>query len=213
MVLHDHVDSMRFAKFRKTAQTLSGVGSLLFVSLSFAVSIHADGMTAEKLCGLHPLLVIVDHLLALCFVGFAEMTFAVDHDEHALHPEVVASFLEFGEVLLVLGLVLEELVDVLEGRDAKLLFGDLGEIEIGHLVFTDGPVQGPFRERDFKEGLALLVVIRLGEKRGEGESGCGCALLEEETSVHGAQRVGFSGCGARSKRALQGRVVSWLEAG
>jgi hypothetical protein len=30
------------------------------------------------------------------------------------------------------------------------------------------------------------VMIRLGEKRGEGEPGRGRALLEEETSVHGA---------------------------
>ncbi len=68
--------------------------------------------------------------IALVLVRAGEVALAVDHDQHAGHALVVGPLLQLFQVLLVLGLVLEELVDELDALDPELLAGHLGEVQI-----------------------------------------------------------------------------------
>src|SRR5262249_39560671 len=84
---------------------------------------------------------------------------------------------------LVLRLVLEELVDVLDGRDAVLLLRDDGEVEVRQLVGTQGAVEGPLGQGDVEEGL-LLRLVGDGET-GEGQASGGGQEAATVEGVHG----------------------------
>jgi len=66
-------------------------------------------------------------------VRISQSSLAVTHDEKVLDVVICTALVEGREVLLVVGLVLEEGVDVLDGLDAIYLAGDAGKIEIGNL--------------------------------------------------------------------------------
>ena len=107
-------------------------------------------MAAEALGRLDPGMVVLDCLGAGLVVGVAEVAEAVAHQEQVLHAFVGRPPGEIGQVVGVFGLVLEELIDVLDGVDAELLAGRPREVEVVELAGEDRLVQRPFRERDAK---------------------------------------------------------------
>jgi hypothetical protein len=141
----------------------------------------------------------------------AEVPFAVDHDEEALHPGVLAAPVELIEILLVLSLVLEELVHVLHGVDPELLLRHLGEVEVGHLAGAEGAVQGPLREGDVEE--LILVVGGLGHAGENSETRDG-GCLEEVAALHDAavfrRRRAVSSGKVGKNRGPVPAVVLWI---
>ncbi len=103
---------------------------------------------------------ILNRRRALLLVGIAEVPFPVAHDQQALHAFIGGALFHFGEVLLVLRLVLEKLVDVLDPLDPQRLRG-LREIEIVELARADRAVQRPLRQRNPEQ--------RRGSSRGCGK--------------------------------------------
>ena len=107
---------------------------------------------------------------------------------------------ELGEVGGVVGLVLEELVDELNGLDAVVLAGGLGEVEVVELLGEQGLVEGPLGEGDAEPlaagrgvhvGGVVVMTGAAGTREGRRAGNGGGA--EEFSSVHGA-------CGARGLR-------------
>src|SRR5580704_9565439 len=98
-------------------------------------------MAAEDLGRIDPLVMIVDGLSPPLGVGIAERPLIIDHDQYVLDALAGGSAIQLGEVFLVVGLVLEELVDILAGADAILALCDSREVKIGHFVTKERPVQ------------------------------------------------------------------------
>jgi hypothetical protein len=94
--------------------------------------------------------------LPLGVVRIAEVALAVAHDEHLGDALTLGARVHFREEGRVLGLVLEELVDVLDGVDADR-FRDLGEIEVLHRPLEQRLIDGPLRERDLVERRACRL--------------------------------------------------------
>ena len=58
---------------------------------------------------------------------------------------------QVGQVGLVFRLVLEELIDVFDGFDAKFGFCDLGKVQVVQFAGEQGLVQRPFGQRDLEQ--------------------------------------------------------------
>ena len=143
-------------------------------------------MAAEELGGIDPFVVVLDSLGPLGVVFVAEGSFAVTHDEQHLHAQVVGPLLELGEVLFVLGLVLEKLVDELDGFDAVVLFRRFGEVEIVELLSEQGFVEGPLGERDLEERLSgLRFFLRENLRTRQGRKSCRSRGSLEKRSTGG----------------------------
>src|SRR5205807_1811479 len=93
-------------------QTREPIGDQLDLLLVAAgtVGIDANGVTAEQLGGIYPLVVVHHRLLAFGLVGIAEVALAVAHDQDAGHALVVGDALHLGEVFLVFAFTLVELI-------------------------------------------------------------------------------------------------------
>ncbi len=89
---------------------------------------------------------IMDSLGPTLRVGIAQGPFVIDHDQDVLDPLTSGPLVEFGEILAVARLILEELVDVFAGSDAILALGDHGEVQVLHFIAEEGPVQRPLRQ-------------------------------------------------------------------
>ena len=124
---------------------------LLFLRRALASRVHPDRVTPEPLGRLDPREMILDRLGAGGGLGIAKVAEAIAHDQDVRHTLVLRPLGEVGQVGRVLSLVLEELVDVLDRVDAKLLLGGAGEIEVVKFTGEDGAVQRPFRQRDAEE--------------------------------------------------------------
>ena len=129
MVFDEDVEAHLGAVIRQAQQAVDDAAELV-VPVPLRRGVDADGVAAEEFGGVGPLVVVLDRLLAFLLVGVAEPPLVVAHDQHAAHAEVVAALLHLGEVGLVGGLVLEELVDVLDGVDAEFLLRDFREVEV-----------------------------------------------------------------------------------
>ena len=109
-------------------------------------------MTAELGGGIEPLLVVVDRLGTLRFLGLADLALAIHHDEETLDFLVGGPLFHFRDIggLRSLG---EELVHILDGLDPKPA-GGLGEVEVVQFFLSvlspDPAVQGPFGQGDLK---------------------------------------------------------------
>ena len=150
MVFHDdshvHLDGI-------VGQSRQPIGHklLLLLRRALAPRTHPDRVTAEPLRRLDPRKVVFDHLGAGRSIGIAQIAEAITHDQDVRHALVLRPLGEVGQVGRVFSLVLEELVDVLDRVDAKLLLGGAGEIEVVKFTGEDGAVQRPFRQRDAEE--------------------------------------------------------------
>ena len=145
MVFHDHVHPQLVGKFGEPPQAV-GRELLLLVGGPLARGIDADRMAAEPLRRLDPGKVVFDRLCAALVVGIAEVAETVAHHEHVRHTLVGRPLGEFGDVVAVAGLVLEELIDVFHGLDSELAPGGFGEVEVVELAAEDRPVQRPLCE-------------------------------------------------------------------
>jgi hypothetical protein len=129
-------------------------------------------MASQGLGGFDPLVVVFDGLLALCFIRLAKVAFVVAHDEDIGNALAAGDFLEFGDVGSVFRFVLPELIDVLNGIDAKFGFSDAGEVEVSQLLCEERFVKRPFGEGDLeKRRLCLSESCVTGGERGRGR-GC-----------------------------------------
>ena len=93
VIFNDDVEFVRLRHLEEFDETVCATNRLL-ASVSLADRIHADCMTSNLLREREPLLVIRRELCARCFVGRTAQSFAVAHDEFALHAEVVAALTE-----------------------------------------------------------------------------------------------------------------------
>ena len=130
VILHDHVQAKLGPVLRQTAQPVGG--QLLFL-LKTAVAgsggVHPDGMAAEKLGRVGPFTMVQHRLITLGSAPVTKRSFAVDHDQQALYPMISRARFQLAKVGFVVGLVLEELVHVLDSIKVELLLRDLGKIE------------------------------------------------------------------------------------
>ena len=85
-------------------------------------------MTAQELRRIDPFLVIVDRLRSSLFAWITQVALAINHDQKTLDAMVVRTLLEVGEIFLILGFVLEELIDVLHRVDLEFLLRRFGEL-------------------------------------------------------------------------------------
>lgn len=145
VVLDDDIQFVRGGEFGKLTQSVSGALDLFFVGACTA-GVDTDGVTAESFGGFNPFVMIFDSLTAFIFIGVAEVTFAVDHNQKLFDADVGCAFVEFGEVGGVFGFVLEKLVDVFDAINAEFLFGSAGEVEVIEFSAKDGAVKRPFSE-------------------------------------------------------------------
>src|SRR5262249_14156225 len=152
VVLDDDVDLVLVAVLALLPQAVGAELDLLLEGAG-GVGVDADGVAAEEFGGLDPLVMVLDGGLAFLVVGGAEVALAVAHDQDAADAVVVAALLQLLQILLVAGLVLEELVDVLDGGDVIVLLRDGGEVEVGHLLAEEALVERPLRQRDLEERL------------------------------------------------------------
>src|SRR6476660_9155469 len=116
---------------------------MLFFRIARRAGVYSDGMAAEKLRGLDPLVMVLDSLVAFGARGIAEVALAIAHNEAALYAEIVAALFELLQVGRILGLVHEEDVDVFDAVDIEILLGDFGEIEVVHLARLQCAVERP----------------------------------------------------------------------
>jgi len=110
-------------------------------------------VAAQHRGGVDPLLVALDGLRPLGRVGGAEVGLAVDHDQHARDALVGGPLPELLQIGLVAGLVVEELVDVLDRVDAEVLAGHAREVEVGAGRAAGAEqvlVQRPLGQRDLE---------------------------------------------------------------
>ena len=114
------------------------------------MGINADGVAPEEFGCFDPLLVVIDSLLTFGISPGAEVSFTVNHDEDVAHTEIGNALFEFAEILHVLSFILEELVDVFEREDVKILLGEFRPFHIGEFTFLESAVVGPLGERDIK---------------------------------------------------------------
>ena len=125
---------------------------LLFLRRALARRVHPDRVAAEPLGRLDPWEMVLDRLGAGGTLGITEIAEAIAHDQDVRHALVLRPLGKVCQVGRILRLVLEELVDIFDRVDAKLLLGGAGEIEIVELAGEEGAVQRPFRQRDLEEG-------------------------------------------------------------
>ena len=149
MVLHDHVHvELR----RELGEPRQAVGGQLLLLLEFALArrVDPDRVAAQPLRRLDPRVVLLDRRGAGLVIGVAEVAEAVAHDQDVRHALVGRPLGEVGDVVGVLGLVLEELVDVLDPVDAELLLRRPREVEVVELAREERVVERPLGERDFE---------------------------------------------------------------
>ena len=171
MVFHDHVNPVALSEFREFPQPCGGICSFLLVGFPNPVGVDSDGVTSEELGCLDPLLVVIDHFLASRLFCFPQMTLSVNHDEKAAYSQIVTAGFQFGEILFISSLVLEELVHVFHGVNSKFFLRDPGKVEVGDFLTSESPVKRPLCKREIKERLGLLVVVG------------GCQLRKKECSA------------------------------
>jgi hypothetical protein len=82
---------------------------------------------------------ILNGLLATGNDRISQCALVVNHDQQVLHSKVASSFSHFAEVFLVPGLVLEELIDVLDGLNTKMVC-DVGKVKVVELFCKQGAV-------------------------------------------------------------------------
>jgi hypothetical protein len=154
VVLDDDVDVVLRAEL---AQAPQAVGRQRRCSSyePLLCGVDADRVAAEELRGFDPAVMVLDRLRPRRGVGIAQVPFAVAHDEQALHAVVLGPLLHLTQVRRVLRLVLEELVDVLDGLDVELLACADGEVEVVHLLRAERLVKRPLCERDAESRLPL----------------------------------------------------------
>ena len=80
MVLHDDVN-LHLGTVLGQACKAIGREVALLLPRAGAVSIDPDGMTSEELCSIHPLIVVLNRLLALGFIRVTKLAFAITHDK------------------------------------------------------------------------------------------------------------------------------------
>ena len=110
---------------------------LLFFIGASAACIDADRMTSQSLGGFDPLVVILDSLSSLLLVRVTQISFAVNHDQHLLDTIVGGTLVQLGKIGHVLSLVLEELVDILDGFNAELFLGRESKVEVVQFLGED----------------------------------------------------------------------------
>lgn len=199
VVFHDDIDVVIGGEGREGGEAFHAIGGLFVIGGSFAVRVYANRVATEEFRGLDPALVIVDRFLAFFLGCFADVAFAIDHDEDVGHAEIGNAFVQFTEVFFVLGLVLEKLIDVFEGVDAVVFLGIFRPFHVGHLAGSEGVVVGPLGERYLEKVLRFLDVVTavvVGEG-GKGEGGEG--RVDEGTAFHW---VSFRVDGGEIKRKL-----------
>ena len=108
-------------------------------------------MTAHELGRIDPFVVILYRFFAFRFVGVAQITLAIDHDQQCFDPVIVSPFHHFAKVFLVFCLVPEELVDVFNGADPKFLFRDLGKVQVIHFATMESAMERPLSQRDIEK--------------------------------------------------------------
>ncbi len=150
MVFHDHVHLHLRGVVGQPREAVGGQ-FLLLVKRAFARRVDADRVAAQPLRGLDPGEVVFDRLRAGGGVGIAEVAEAVAHDEHVRHALVGGPLGELGDVVGIPHLVLEELIDVFHGVDAKRLLRGAREVEVVELAGEERLVERPLGERDLEE--------------------------------------------------------------
>ena len=121
MIFHDHVEAQLAPRILLELQKTVCGRLLLFLEslLCIGCRVHANGMTAKKLCRISSLEMIFHGLMTFGRVRITQAPLAVTHDEQGLNALVLAALLHLGEILLILRLVEEELVYILNGLNAK----------------------------------------------------------------------------------------------
>jgi len=148
VVLANDPDVPRLAIF---GQLRAAVGRRLHVGRAVvAPRVDPDRVAPQRRGGVDPCLVVLDGLGALHLVGGAQIALGVDHDQDAGDPVVVGPLLEILQIGGVPGLILEELVDELDGLDPVRLAGDNREVEVGQLPLEEGVIQRPLGQRDLE---------------------------------------------------------------
>ena len=77
-------------------------------------------MAAQKFGRGDPSVMVFDRFGASRFIGVAQLTFAITHDQQTLDPQIITAVLEFLQVRLVFGFVLEELIYIFNSINIKL---------------------------------------------------------------------------------------------
>ena len=80
MVLNDDVD-LHLGAVLGQARKAIGCEVALLLPRAGAVRIDPDRMASEELCSIHPLVVVLNRLLALGFIWVTKLAFAITHDE------------------------------------------------------------------------------------------------------------------------------------
>ena len=94
--------------------------------------------------------VLLNRLPALGGVGLSKIAFAINHDQHVLHPFARRAVVHLGEVFPILRLVHEELVHVLEAVDAEATrrFGEIQVVQMRLRPLEEPAVQRPLGQRN-----------------------------------------------------------------
>ena len=148
MVLDDDIDDVLVGKLAEPVQTIRRE-LLLFFVFAAALGVDPNGMATEFLGRNHPLVMVLDGLLALALVGITKRTFAIAHNQQAAHALIGTALLQLGDVLPIFGLVLPERVDVLDRIDTERL-GLLRKVEVAQLLAKQRLVQRPFGQTDLE---------------------------------------------------------------
>ena len=184
VVLDDNADLVLGGEFTEPPKSVGGQADL-FVIRTARPRVDANGMAAEKPRRLDPTIVVLDGLRAFLRFWVAEPTFAVDHDQQALDAQIRGPLLHLAEIAAIFGLVLEELVDILDRLDPEVLLRGLGEVQIVELARTQRAVQRPLGERNLED---RFVPGRrqggsTGERRGPEPDRPRSRLAQELTSI------------------------------
>jgi hypothetical protein len=93
---------------------------------------------------------ILNRLFPLCGIGVAEPALTVAHDQQAPDILVAGAFFHILQIGFITGLVFEELIDIFDRLNIKILSGDPGEIEIVDPTRLQRFVQRPLCEGNLK---------------------------------------------------------------
>ena len=172
MIFHDHIDPQWLRVFRESSQAIRSEFRTLFVGL-VGFSVNSDGVAAQELCCIDPLIMVLNSSSSFGGVAVAEAPLAVNHDQYIGNAIIRSPLFHFGQVLFVFGLVFEKLIHILDSFDAKPLLSDFCKIEIVDLLAEQGLVKRPLRQRYFEW---FHLCLREGDRRGvcTSDGCCGC---------------------------------------
>ena len=148
MVFDQHIDARRNGIVQ---QQVAGFGrplqGFLLVDLLRANAIDAYRMATQVMGGVDPLAVVDGELLPAFEGGCTGIAFSITHDQHTRNTLVFGVALQCVEIVHGGG-TLKQGIHKLDPADAKILFGDPGEVEGFPFALPHFIHQRPLRQRD-----------------------------------------------------------------